>query len=72
MPHLDEGVQSLAVRLQELRLNVQHVNLRPGDHYSDEDTVCGAQTLKRQKLCLYRRTTELFYRTKYDNINLFL
>lgn len=45
MSHLDEGVQSLAIHLQELRLNVQHVNLGSGHHYSDEDAVCGAQPL---------------------------
>lgn len=47
--HLDEGVQSLAIHLLELRLNVQHVNLSPGDHYSDEDAVCGAEPLSRGK-----------------------
>lgn len=30
--HLDEGVESLAIHLQELCLNVQHVNLSPGNH----------------------------------------
>lgn len=43
--HLDEGVQRLAVHLQELRLDVQHVDLRPGDHHSDEDAVRGPQAL---------------------------
>lgn len=49
MPHLDEGVESLAIHLQELLLNVQHVNLRPGNHYSDKDTICSAQPLKRER-----------------------
>lgn len=49
VPHLDEGVESLAIHLQELRLNVQHVNLRPGDHYSDEDTICSAQALMNDR-----------------------
>lgn len=52
-PHLDEGVESLAVHLEELRLNVQHVNLRPGDHYSDEDAVCGAQPLTREREAVF-------------------
>lgn len=47
MPDLDEGVQSFAVHLQELRLDVQHVNLRPGDHYSDEHAVRSAEPLTR-------------------------
>lgn len=46
VPHLDEGVQSLPIHLQELSFNVQHVNLRPGNHRPDKDTVCGAQALK--------------------------
>ena len=59
LAHLDEGVQSLAVHLQELRLNVQHVNLSPSNHYSNEDTVCGAQPLTRGRKgeregCLYQ------------------
>lgn len=48
-PYLDEGVQSLAIHLQELRLNVQHVNLGPSNHYSDEDTICSAQPLTRER-----------------------
>lgn len=54
--HLDEGVQSLSIHLQELCFNVQHVNFCPGNHCSDKDTICGAQPLKThtQKLPSYR------------------
>lgn len=51
--HLDEGVQSLSIHLQELCFNVQHVNFCPGNHYSDEDTICGAQPLKTHRNCLH-------------------
>lgn len=45
-PHLDEGVQALAVHLLELLLDVQHVYLCPSHHDPDEDAVRGAQTLR--------------------------
>lgn len=50
VPYLNEGVEGLAIHLQELRLNVQHVDLRPRNHYSDEDSICGAHPLRRDKL----------------------
>lgn len=46
VPHLDEGVQSLSIRLQELCFNVQHVDLCPGNHCSDKNTIRGAQPLR--------------------------
>lgn len=73
MSHLDEGVESLAIHLQELRLNVQHVNLRPGDHYSDEDTICSAQPLTRESDRWYRWldfVPACSYDIQYDNINI--
>lgn len=75
MSHLDEGVESLAIHLQELRLNVQHVNLRPGDHYSDEDTICSAQPLTRESDRWYLWldfVPACSYDIQYDNISLLL
>lgn len=51
--HLDEGVQSLSIHLQELCLNVQHVNFCPGHHYSDKNTICGAQALETHRNCFH-------------------
>lgn len=45
VPHLDEGVQSLSIRLQELCFNVHHVDLCPGNHCPDKNTIRGAQPL---------------------------
>lgn len=75
VPHLDEGVESLAIHLQELRLNVQHVNLRPGDHYSDEHTICSAQPLTRDRSSVYTAldfAPACFDHIQYDNMLLFL
>ncbi len=75
VPHLDEGVESLAIHLQELLLNVQHVNLRPGDHYSDEHTICGAQPLTRERSCGYTAlnfASACFDHIHYDDMLLFL
>lgn len=63
VPHLDEGVQGLAIHLQELSLNVQHVNLSPGNHNSDQDTICGAQPLTGENnrlaiLCLIENISQ--------------
>lgn len=57
VPHLDEGVQSLSIHLQELCFNVQHVNFCPGNHYSDKDTICGAEPLKTHR---DRHHTDIF------------
>lgn len=40
--HLDKGVQSFSVHLQELGFDVNHVNLSTGNHHSDQDAVSSA------------------------------
>lgn len=57
--HLDEGVQSLSVHLQELCFNVQHVNFRPGNHCPDKDTICGAQSLETHRSRLHAGSRRL-------------
>lgn len=40
--HLDEGVQSFSVHLQELGFDVHHVDLSTRNHHSDQYAVSGA------------------------------
>uniref|UniRef100_A0A0E9X6S4 Uncharacterized protein n=1 Tax=Anguilla anguilla TaxID=7936 RepID=A0A0E9X6S4_ANGAN len=42
---LDERVERLAVHLEELGFDVEHVNLSPSHHDSDQHAVCGPQAL---------------------------
>lgn len=46
---MDEGMESLPIRLRELGLDVQHVNFSPSHHDSNQYAVCSSQTLRRQE-----------------------